>query len=150
MKKVFFTLIFIFSSFSLFCNPKEKRYISVPDTELKESSSVFSSNVASTNYGELVTILKEEKKWTLVQKNNGKSGWLPNSVLTKKKIIAKGSVDLKPEELALSGKGFGDEEETAYKKNAPVNYGAVDEMEKNTVSNSELMDFLLSGELNVE
>ena len=101
-------------------------------------------------YGEKVIIEKEDEKWIFVKGTEEISGWIPASSVSKKKIISKKMANIRAEELALAGKCFGDEEETAYKKSGAANYEAVDKMESVFVSADELKEFLIKGNLNLE
>lgn len=152
MKCFLCVLLFVSAAVSAYCDVGDRKFVSVPNAELRAKASVFASKVAKTAYGEEVVVVKEGEgeKWTMVRKSNGMSGWIPTTSLSKKKIVSKSALDISPDELALAGKGFSDEDETAYRKSGSANYEAVDEMEKKSVSESELKNFLSAGNLNLE
>ena len=152
MKRFFVVSILAFSLFRVSADVGDRKFVSVPHAELRAKASVFASKVAKTAYGEEVVVVKEGEgeKWTMVRKSNGMSGWIPTTSLSKKKIVSKSALDISPDELALAGKGFSDEDETAYRKSGSANYEAVDEMEKKSVSEGELKNFLSAGNLNLE
>ena len=152
MKCFLCVLLFVSAAVSAYCDVGDRKFVSVPGVELRAKASVFASKVAKTAYGEEVVVVKEGEgeKWTMVRKSNGMSGWIPTTSLSKKKIVSKSALDISPDELALAGKGFSDEDETAYRKSGSANYEAVDEMEKKSVSESELKNFLSAGNLNLE
>ena len=94
-------------------------YVKVEEAVLKESPSFWGKNGASVFYGEEVVILEEKNSWKKVQLviDSSVSGWISESSLTQKKIVASGNrVSASTEELALAGKGFTAEIEAEYKK----------------------------------
>ena len=56
-------------------------------------------------------------------------------------------VSASTEELALAGKGFTAEIEAEYKKQASLNYDAVDKLETNLISFDRVLDFMAAGKL---
>jgi uncharacterized protein YgiM (DUF1202 family) len=152
VKRLLFVSVLIFSFFSAFADVGDRKFVSVPNVELRAKGSSFGEKVGKTAYGEEVVVVKESdsKKWSMVKKSNGISGWIPTTSLSRKKIVSKTAMNISPDELALAGKGFSDEDETAYRKSGSANYDAVDEMEKKSVSESELKNFLSAGNLNLE
>ena len=125
-------------------------YVKVEEAVLKESPSFWGKNGASVFYGEEVVILEEKNSWKKVQLviDSSVSGWISESSLTKKRIVASGSrVSASTEELALAGKGFTAEIEAEYKKQASLNYDAVDKLETNLISFDRVLDFMAAGKL---
>lgn len=125
-------------------------YVKVEEAVLKESPSFWGKNGASVFYGEEVVILEEKNSWKKVQLviDSSVSGWISESSLTKKRIVASGSrVSASTEELALAGKGFTAEIEAEYKKQASLNYDAVDKLETNLISFDKVLDFMAAGKL---
>jgi len=151
MKKNFFIYILFFLFFRAFCETGDVKYVSVPNASIKEKPSVFSSKIAKTEYGEKLIIEKDDsKKWILVRNSDNKIGWIPLTALSDKKFFKLPKANFSKKELAFAGKGFSEEKETDYKKNDNVNYEAVDNMEKKSITNEELKEFLMTGNLNVE
>lgn len=125
-------------------------YVKVEEAVLKESPSFWGKNGASVFYGEEVVILEEKNSWKKVQLviDSSVSGWISESSLTQKKIVVSGSrVSASTEELALAGKGFTAEIEAEYKKQASLNYDAVDKLETNLISFDKVLDFMAAGKL---
>ena len=125
-------------------------YVKVEEAVLKESPSFWGKNGASVFYGEEVVILEEKNSWKKVQLviDSSVSGWISESSLTTKKIVASGNrVSASTEELALAGKGFTAEIEAEYKKQASLNYDAVDKLETNLISFDRVLDFMAAGKL---
>ena len=150
LRKIFFLCAATFALSSAYCDAGDRKYVSVPGVSMRASRSNFSGKIAPLSYGEQVTVMREERKWTFVSSGGGKSGWVPSSVLSKKKIVSGVFVDVDAKELALAGKGFSGSDEGEYKMSGRANYDAVDNMEKNVVTDSELREFLSDGGLTVE
>ena len=125
-----------------------KLYVSVQNAELKNSPSYFAKTVATVSYGEQVTVLKKDGKWTQV-KSGSSTGWIATSGLTKKKISASSSkANASAKEISLAGKGFTQEIENSYKNSSGTDYAAVDRIETITVPASKEANFLQEGALN--
>ena len=126
-------------------------YVSVKSAAVKSGSGSFSSTVANVGYGDVVTVIKAGDKNTQIKLSDGKTGWVSTGSLTKKKIVksSNGStVKASTKEIALAGKGFSAQSETAYKtQNSTLDFSKVDEIEKITVSDSVLQDFIADGNL---
>ncbi|GHT79846.1 hypothetical protein FACS1894130_09820 [Spirochaetia bacterium] len=124
-------------------------YVATKNAELKSSTGFFAETVAVLQYGEQVTLLRENSKWMEVRLVNRTTltGWLLANSLTSKRIVSGTAASASADELALAGKGFSAEIETAYKRNTPVNYVEIDAMEAQGVSNQDLYDFLIQGHL---
>ena len=129
----------------------ETLYVSVKSSELKSCTGRFSSTVAKVSYGDSVTVLVAEDKNTKVKLSDGTSGWIATGSLTKKKIVKSSSgstVKASTNEIALAGKGFSEEAENAYKTtNSTLDYSKVDEIERISVSDKDLQNFIENGEL---
>ena len=151
MKKNFtIFILLILCLCSVFAKTGTKMYVKVEEAVLKESPSFWGKNGASVFYGEEVVILEEKNSWKKVQLviDSSVSGWISESSLTKKRIVASGNrVSASTEELALAGKGFTAEIEAEYKKQASLNYDAVDKLETNLISFDRVLDFMAAGKL---
>ena len=129
-----------------------KVYVSVKSASLKSGTGFFAKSVANVSYGDNLIIIESNSKKSKVKlsSNASVSGWIPNGSLTTKKITKSGasSVNASSNELALAGKGFSAEAEKAFKSsNGNLNYTEVDNVEKITVSESELSAFISEGHL---
>ena len=150
MKKIFAILILIFCVFGLFAKSEPKMYVSVEEAILKEKPSFFSKSTNSVFYGEEVIVLDTKGSWKKVQLTGNSSvfGWISESSLTKKKIlVSESKVTASADEIALAGKGFNAEIEAEYKKQASLNYDAVDKLETNLISFDRVLDFMAAGKL---
>jgi uncharacterized protein YgiM (DUF1202 family) len=131
-------------------------YVATRNAELKSSTGFFADTVITLQYGDQVTVVRENGKWIEVKpaKRPSVSGWILGNSLTSKRIISSGTgtgTSASADELALAGKGFSEEVEQAYKSRggaSAANYAEIDAMEILIVSRQELYDFLVEGHLN--
>ncbi|WP_407425319.1 hypothetical protein [Treponema sp.] len=156
MKKAVFVL-FTFMLFmqSVFCasfKKGENVYVSVKSSALKSGTGFFAKTIGKVEYGDKLIVIEGNSKKTKVSpvNNQNVAGWIANGSLTAKKIAKSGSsVNASSNELALAGKGFSEEAEKAFKsENKNLNYDEVDKIEKITVSEKELLNFVSEGHLN--
>ncbi|MBQ4378952.1 MAG: hypothetical protein II821_07140 [Treponema sp.] len=129
-----------------------KVYVSVKSAVLKDGTGLFAKSVGKVSYGDNLIVVESGSKKTKVRlsSNSSLAGWIPNGSLTTKKISKSGgsSVNASSNELALAGKGFSAEAEKAFKSsNGNLDYAKVDEIEKITVSENELSEFITEGHL---
>ncbi len=129
-----------------------KVYVSVKTAELKSGTGFFSDSVCEVSYGDVLTVIESDSKMTRVSpvSKPSVSGWIANGSVTSKKITKKSgsAVNASSGELALAGKGLSAEAEKAFKSSgAKLNYAEVDRMEKITVSDTDLADFIKEGQL---
>ena len=150
MKKLLLGAVIFISAFAAFSKVGDKKYVAVKETQLRDKASVLAKKSLEVKYGEQITVIKEEKSWVLAKTKEGKSGWIPEKALTKKKVISDSTVSANSQEIALAGKGFGEEDEETFKKSSDANYSAVDDMESKTVTEKEVKNFLKDGNLNPE
>ena len=147
MKKCLLFFMFLIVSTFVFAQSKTM-YVNVKSAELKNGTGFFSKKVAVLEYGQPVTAISSGKKWTQVKAGNTQ-GWIYTASLTTRKITSSSkNFSASTDELALAGKGFNAEIESEYKKSGKVNYAAVDKIEAFSVSESELLEFVKSGNLN--
>jgi uncharacterized protein YgiM (DUF1202 family) len=153
MKKilVFFSLIlFVAGIVAAQAIPGGTLYVAVKTVTLKESTGSFSANKGTLNYGEKVTVVKVDGKFTQIKsaKNPSVTGWTASSNLSVKQVVAGTASTASAKEVALAGKGFSQEVEKTYKSQKKnLNYADVDKVESVTVSENELKKFLEEGRL---
>lgn len=156
MKKVILVLLCALSCTVVFAKTSFKKgqtvYVAVKQSAVKSGTGFFASTAASVTYGDQLVIITAGDKKTEVKLSDGKTGWIATGSLTAKKIVktATGStIRASTDELALAGKGFSEEAENAYKAaNKKLDFSKVDAIEKITVSESEVQDFIKEGHLN--
>ena len=151
MKRLLFAALIGLSTAALFAQKVgDTNYINVSSANLKSSTGFFSSTTGTVKYAEEVRILALSGNWAQVRTTVGnRTGWIAKSSLTSKRISAQGaSANASAKEIALAGKGFSPEVESEYKKNSGnINYAAVDQMERITISDRDLLSFIEEGHL---
>jgi SH3-like domain-containing protein len=126
--------------------------VQVQSTQVREMPSYLGRVLATANYTERVEVLQRQRGWAQVRVG-GRIGWVNESALTKKQLrLVSGAADVERsasgEEIALAGKGFNSQVEADFKaKNSAVDFTWIDRMEKFTVSEQEIGDFLREGGL---
>lgn len=145
MKKILLVTLFLLSSL-LFAN--EKRYVNCKQLDLRASNTNFGKKIGSVSYGEELTVLSENNNWCELKSDSGLQGWAQETNLSKRKITSS-NFSIKKDEIALAGKGFGEELEAAYKKKAiNANYYQINATERLRIADVELKKFLVDGKLN--
>jgi hypothetical protein len=121
---------------------------------IRGSCKFFSPVKATVRYGDALEVVSQEGDWFHV-KFNGVQGCIHKSAIQKQsfsitKLGLSGKGSASGEEVALAGKGFNPQVEAEYRaENPELNFGAVDRIESDTVSDSELEDFIEDGKLNL-
>ena len=95
-------------------------------------------------------VIETDGKWSKIRsdKNPEISGWISSSLLSKRKLISVfNNFSANADEIALAGKGFSESDGWG-KSNA--NYKAVGIIENLVISNEELLNFIIEGELKNE
>jgi len=121
-----------------------KRFISVQNTVLKDSTGFFAKDLENLSLGDEVTLVQDKGKWVQIRHGN-LSGWVSSSSLSARRIVASGS-SATATEIALAGKGFSPDMEVEYRKSG-LDYSQVDTMEKTVIPSGELLNFINEGKL---
>jgi uncharacterized protein YgiM (DUF1202 family) len=176
VKKYLLILTCLFLVCSVFAAPKtETKYVCVKSAAVKEGTGLLAKTVAFLDYGTKVLVVKIDGKNSFIQVADDKSieGWIPTASLTKKQVTqvamnksngsniaqaakgnvvgSSGSTGASDKELALAGKGFSEGAEKAFKaSHANIDFGPVDDMEMISVSDKEIMNFIVDGKLKTE
>ena len=124
-------------------------YAAAKTVALKSGTGFFSGTRGTLAYGDQAVVLQVKGKWAEIRSTaKSLSGWTASSNLTAKRIVATGGTgSASASEIALAGKGFSEEVENAYKAEGNLNYADVDRTEAQTVSEEELLNFLIEGHL---
>lgn len=149
MKKLFVLIILLTFTTAIYAKPK-KMYVAAEKTILKSSTSFFAKQLESLEYGHQVLVLEKKGKWSKVQSadNTEIIGWVSSSLLSKRKLISSfNNFSATTDELALAGKGFSSSDNWG---KASADFHSVDEIEKQIISNEELLNFIQEGELKNE
>ena len=151
MKRIILAALIGLSAVVLFAQKVgDTNYINVSSADLKASAGFFASTTATVKYADEVKVLAVDGDWVQVRTTAGnKTGWIKKASLTSKRISASGTgTSASAQEIALAGKGFSPEVESEYKKGGgKINYAAVDEMEKISISDKDLLAFINEGKL---
>lgn len=128
--------------------------VQVREGVLRNRASFLGTVTGTVAYGDQVSVGQRQAGWfEVVGTPSGATGWLHESALTPKRIVAGSGMDdarigASGEEVALAGKGFNKEVEAEYKKqNAKLDYAWVDRMLTFKISAGELVQFLQQGGL---
>lgn len=143
-------LILLVFSCPLLAKPNSSKgmYISVEKIAAKNKPSFWGRKGDIFYYGDLVQITGEKGSWRQVSSStSGKSGWVKESVLTSRKIVAKNKVNVDADEIALAGKGFSTPLEAEYSKQYDIDFDVVDKIENVNISEESLKDFIVEGNL---
>ena len=125
--------------------------VQVRTGKLREKPSFLGKVVSRVAYGDRLETLESRMGWTRVRDDEGHSGWIHASALTEKTIVlsagdAPVATGASGEEIALAGKGFNEEVETAFKTaNPAIDYTWVDRMESFRITPRDAAAFLATG-----
>lgn len=132
--------------------PKKAQRIQVRSVAVKSEPSYLSRTVGTLGFGETVAVKAEEGNWFRIE---NPAGFIPQNVVgtssssvdASKRYAASGVTH---DETALAGKGFNPQVEGQYKKSSASlasAYNQVDKVERMTVSDAALSEFIASGQL---
>jgi hypothetical protein len=127
--------------------------VQVRTGELRTAPSFLAAVVATLSYGDRVPVLEQQGAWCRARTPDGSAeGWIHSSALTRKKVVLQAGEDVgaaaSSGEIALAGKGFSSDVESAYRKeNRNLNYAWVDKMEAVRIPEKRLAAFLKEGGL---
>ena len=129
--------------------------VQVKKGAVRSTPSFLAKIIVKLNYGDRVVVTEEQSSWSKVDLSGAYShGWIHSSALTSKKIILKpGASDVEQaasdDELTLAGRGFNEEVEKEFRSQNPdVDFTWIDRMEKMTVSQDQIQNFIKAGGLN--
>ncbi|MDR2747078.1 MAG: SH3 domain-containing protein [Treponema sp.] len=124
-------------------------YVTAKSLPVKSGTGFFARTLGTLKYGDPVTVVRINGKWAEIRSSVQVNGWAAHANLSTKRVTASGGSSASSKEVAMAGKGFNEEVEGAYKGSHAVNYGAVDIVESNVVSDEELLVFIQEGRLSV-
>jgi SH3-like domain-containing protein len=124
------------------------RYVAVKSAALKASAGVFAKTVQELALGDTLTVISEKGDWTEVSTSTvpARKGWVSSASLSTKRVLSS-SRAVSASELALAGKGFSAELETAYRDGNRLDFSVIDKSESQNISDDELLLFLTEGHL---
>jgi len=119
---------------------------------IRKDKRFFAPAVVRVPYGEMLQELGREGDWLQVS-YQGKQGWLHISAVQEQKfslssLAGERAQETTREEVALAGKGFTPEVESAFRnKNPKMRYDLVDQVQSYKVAEQQLQAFIRSGSL---
>jgi replication initiation and membrane attachment protein DnaB len=157
--KITISLIFFFSLIIFITSGKyvnaETVTVITKQNAIRESCKFFSPVKATVQYNDVLDVISQSGEWYQVS-YRGIQGCIHKSAVEKKsislsKISGSGSQSTSGDEVALAGKGFNPQVETAYKRANPgLNFQAVNTIENYRVPENKLINFIQGGKLNLE
>ncbi|MDO9268192.1 MAG: hypothetical protein Q7T96_03665 [Methylobacter sp.] len=125
--------------------------IQVEEGQIRSTPSFLGEIVDKVVYGESVELVKEQGPWRMVNAPR-KPGWIHQSAVSESKVELTPGNDVSEgasgKEIALAGKGFNADVENAYKaEHQQMSFVWVDNMEKFTVNNAAIEQFIKQGGL---
>lgn len=148
----------LLTSLSLFLLPTslvfgETARIITKENALREQCRFFSPVKARVQYADVITVISKEGDWYRAS-FKGIEGCIHKNAIEEKSFTLSGISGTEKRsatntEVALAGKGFNPQVESSYRRSHPeMNFRAVDLIEGYTVSETELLDFIIKGGLN--
>jgi uncharacterized protein YgiM (DUF1202 family) len=147
MQRFLFFLVILFctSSFVFSQADRNTRYVAVQSIALKASAGSFASETGTVSFGDAVTLIREDGRWSQVRAGNI-TGWTVSTNLSSRRVVASNASTVTASEVALAGKGFSPETEMEYRRNG-LDFSLVDSMEQTAVSQNDLLRFINDGRL---
>jgi len=141
----FFLVVFFCAGTLVFSQSNQTRYVAVQSIAVKSSTGFFASSLGTLKFGDTVTLIKDDGKWSQVR-SGSVTGYVASSNLSARKLVQSNSSSVTANEVALAGKGFSPSTELEYKKTG-LDYYMVDTMENIAVPVNELSKFIDDGRL---
>ena len=148
MKTIVLSILAVFS----FCLPVAAETIQVTTKEnaVRSDCRFFAPVKLKVSLGDLLTVKGRKGDWYQVSAK-GVNGCIHKSAVENRTFSAsgrKGAGGASADEVSLAGKGFNPQVEAGYRKSSKnLNYQAVDEIIKYSVSDKSLEAFVLQGGL---
>lgn len=151
MKKLFF-IIFLILTLQLPLNLlAQPLYVITKDNALREYPKFFAPVKALLRYGDILDPIRKENDWYFVRFKN-LVGYVHNTAVEKRAHTPTGFTGATSTttegEITLAGKGFNPQVERSYRDKYPqLRYDLVDKVERYSISDRELVTFILDGGL---
>ncbi|UCG78872.1 MAG: hypothetical protein JSV21_03305 [Nitrospirota bacterium] len=147
---IIFALLFILTPTLAFADQLK---VVTKENAIRKECKFFSPVKAEVRYDDIMDLVSKEGDWYKV-KFGDTGGCIHKSAVEVKKFKLSGLFGKKAEassdEVALAGKGFNPQVESAYrKKNPKLNFALVDRIEGLNVPQEQLMEFIEKGGLNL-
>ncbi|MCL2602348.1 MAG: SH3 domain-containing protein [Treponema sp.] len=122
-------------------------YVAVETVTVRSSTGFFSSALGTFRLGEAVTVQQNQGRWLSVRGAGGLQGWAPADAFSARPRAGQAGANVTTAEFALAGKGFSSNLEEMLLSSGPLDFAAVDAMERRAVHLEELRSFLREGRL---
>ncbi|GHU26307.1 hypothetical protein FACS1894164_17250 [Spirochaetia bacterium] len=149
MRKILVLGILIAGTLSAQTQNGTTLYVALKSAAVKSGTGIIASTVATLALGDSVTLLQDKGKWMEVRTAANRTGWITSVSLTSKRVV-NSTRTATAEDLALAGKGFSSDIETQYGKDSKVNFTLIDQLEKQNISNTDVYNFIVEGQLRGE
>lgn len=132
----------------------ETARIITKENALREQCKFFSAVKARVQYADVITVISKEGDWYRAS-FKGIEGCIHKNAIEEKSFTLSGISGTEKRsatttEVALAGKGFNPQIEASYRHNHPdMNFRAVDLIERSAISETDLLDFINRGGLNL-
>ncbi len=127
--------------------------VQVMSVKVMKAPGFLGATVATVVRGEHLTFEDAQKDWYKVTTGKGKTGWVNRSSVVDKKVALStrpggGTGGASQDEIALAGRGFSPEVESAYRgKHPELDFSHVDNVEKLDVDTEALAKFAADGKV---
>ena len=139
-----FLVVLLISLFPAFSQSRNARFVAVESMDVQSSSGFFAQTVGTLRLGDEVVLIRDSGKWSEIRAGN-LTGWVASASLSPRPTV-RATASVTPGEVALAGKGFGQEVELEYRTTG-LDYSRVDEMETLVIPMPELRRFIIEGRL---
>ena len=152
MKKTWIYMIALVCTFAGVAGARSTMHVQVREGQLRERPSYLGTVAAVVDYGDRVTIEREQGPWRYVKAEAGE-GWIHESAITRQRVeLVAGDEDAAgvatEEEMALAGKGFSEEVEKEFRlQHRDIDFTWVDYMETLEIEPARLSRFLEEGDV---
>jgi hypothetical protein len=132
----------------------ETTMVITKENAIRESCRFFSPVKATVRYGDALEVISQEGDWFRVN-FRGVQGCIHKSAIEKRSfslsnLVGSNKQSTSGQEVALAGKGFNPQVESAYRSQNPkLNFEEVNAIENYRVPESKLREFIKTGRLNL-
>lgn len=147
-------VVLIFGGIKSVSAEDAKLSVKVRSTAVRNAPKSWAPAVSTVKYGDLVSRISQDKGWIKVKSSSGATGYIHESAVTSKKVVLAArsqgvSSFTDSNEIVLAGKGFNSKvEKQLAQTDTSLNFSAVNFMEQQKISTTEIANFIRSGKLN--
>lgn len=134
------------------CAFAESVWVKVKSTKILDRESSRGKKVALVEYGTELEVIEKSGEFLKVRAASNENlpssdweGWISKKDASTRKLVTSSSANAK--EVALAGRGLNAEVEGLYSQEKNIDFTVVDEIEKITVKDTDLSDFIRDGNL---